>query len=57
MIGLAVLASHLSSGPAGPAIGLPPDVPRYYVETSLMNARPVVRSTVHRRGDQHDPDP
>ena len=45
VIGLAVLASHLSSGPAGPAIGLPPDVPRYYVETSLMNARPVVRST------------
>jgi hypothetical protein len=45
VIGLAMLASRLTSRSGGPAIGLPPGVPRYYVETSLTTARPVVRST------------
>lgn len=45
VIGLAMLASRLTSRTGGPAVGLPPGVPRYYVETSLTSARPVVRAT------------
>lgn len=45
VIGLAVLISQAAARHPGPAFGLPPGTPRYYVQTGRQGGPPVVRST------------
>jgi hypothetical protein len=49
VMGLAVLAGRIPARHAGPAAGLPPGIPRYYVQTPRGPGRPVVRSTATGR--------